>query len=270
MVNSLEICEGIITRSRVKNGTKELSVLDFFIVCDRVLPFVQRMVIDEKKEFILTNYQNVRRGGHAVDSDHFTQILDLDLDFVSEKPKRVEVFNFKDKEAQSIFQKLTSETSEFSNCFSDKTPLLSQIEKWRRPLETFCKKSFKKIRIKKQNIKPIKQSIAILIDERNSLMKQIDEPGIKMKISEINEIIAEEEAKENRAKIINNFQSLSENPENINLQQMWKLCKRLWPKSATALPTAKRNCKGKIVSSPRDVRNVLSKEYKDRLRQTWK
>ena len=97
-------------------------------------------------------------------------------------------------------------------------------------------------------------------------MKQIDEPGIKMKISEINEIIAEEDAKENRAKIINNFQSLSENPENMNLQQMWKLCKRLWPKLVTALPTTKRNCKGKIVSSPRDVRNVLSKEYKDRLR----
>ena len=119
------------------------------------------MVIDEKREFILTNYQNVKRGGHTIDSDHFTQILDLDLDFMSEKPKRVE-------EAQSIFQKLTSETSEFSNCFTDKTPLLSQVEKWRRTLETFCKRSFKKIRIKKQNIKPIKQSIAILIDERNS------------------------------------------------------------------------------------------------------
>ena len=100
VVNSLALCEGLITRSRVKNGTKELSVLDFFIVCDRVLPFVQRMVIDEKREFILTNYQNVRRGGHAIDSDHFTQILDLDLDFVSEKPKRVE--------AQSIFKKIKS------------------------------------------------------------------------------------------------------------------------------------------------------------------
>ena len=67
-------------------------------------------------------------------------------------------------------------------------------------------------------------------------------------------------------KIINNFKELSENPENVNLQNMWKMCKRLWPKVGTTIPTAKRNHMGKIVTGPRDIRNVLAKEYKDRLR----
>ena len=83
-----------------------------------------------------------------------------------------------------------------------------------------------------------------MIDERNALMNQVDEPQVKQKISDINEAIAEVEAKENRDKIVENFKTLSENPENINLQQMWKLSKKLWPKSRITLPTAKRNQRG--------------------------
>ena len=76
MANALPQCEGLITRSRRKNGVLELSVLDFFVVCDQVLPFIKKMVIDEQKEYILTNYQNVRNTGVAVDPDHFTQFMD--------------------------------------------------------------------------------------------------------------------------------------------------------------------------------------------------
>ena len=52
----------------------------------------------------------------------------------------------------------------------------------------------------------------------------------KKRIDEISNEIAEDEAKENRDVIVNNFKDLSEDTENINLQQMWKLCKKLWPK----------------------------------------
>ena len=47
---------------------------------------------------------------------------------------------------------------------------------------------------------------------------------------------------------------------------MWKLLKKLWTKTCDILPTAKRNHRGKIVSAPTEIKNVLSKEYKDRLR----
>ena len=52
VVNSLSQCEGLITRSRNKNGILEESILDFFVVCDKILPFVEKMVkgpyIDQK------------------------------------------------------------------------------------------------------------------------------------------------------------------------------------------------------------------------------
>ena len=68
------------------------------------------MVIDEKKEYILTNYQSAKGGGKAINSDHFTEYLDLDLQFVSEKPERVEFFDFKNVDSQKEFNRITSET----------------------------------------------------------------------------------------------------------------------------------------------------------------
>ena len=42
--------------------------------------------------------------------------------------------------------------------------------------------------------------------------------------------------------------------------------KRLWPKHGNLLPTAKRNHSGKIVSGPSEIKKLLAKEYKERLR----
>ena len=74
------------------------------------------------------------------------------------------------------------------------------------------------------------------------------------------------EAEENRNTIIKHFKSLSDNPEKVNLQQVWKSLKKLWPKFGRILPTAKRNHKGKIVSGQSELKKLLAKEYKERLR----
>jgi hypothetical protein len=146
VVNSLSLCEGLITRSRFREGKLEESVLDFFVVCNLVLPHVTRMVIDEEKRFILTNYEQAKKGGKASNTDHATEYLDLRLKVITEKPKRVEVWNFKNKEAQHNFKVETSETKEFSSCFDNDLPVLKQIECWKKVFESHCKKSFKKIR----------------------------------------------------------------------------------------------------------------------------
>ena len=45
---------------------------------------------------------------------------------------------------------------------------------------------------------------------------------------------------------------------------MWK--SKLWPKNGISLPTAKKNHKGKLISAPGDIKKLMAKEYKDRLR----
>ena len=111
VINSLEICEGLITRARNKNGKLEESIIDFFVVCNRVLPFVQKMVVDEKKDYILTNYARVKHGGKAIDSDHYTQYLEMDLEIENTKTERVEIRNYKKKINQEKFRELTTNTT---------------------------------------------------------------------------------------------------------------------------------------------------------------
>ena len=76
IVNSLDLCEGLITRTRNSEGKKSESVLDFFVVCDKVLPFITKMVVDEDKRFVITNYKKAKFK-EATDSDHNTIYIDI-------------------------------------------------------------------------------------------------------------------------------------------------------------------------------------------------
>ena len=64
-VNSLEMCEGLITRIRKTRNSLERSILDFFIVCDKVKPFIHKMIIDESRQHVLTNFNPIRTGGES-------------------------------------------------------------------------------------------------------------------------------------------------------------------------------------------------------------
>ena len=324
-MNSLPICKGLITRNRIKGDKEEKSVLDFFIVCTRVLPHVKKMVIDEKKEFILTNYKPARNGEKAKDSDHYTQYLDIDLKINPVKPVRNEIFNFKCKASQEKFKELTSRTNEFSKCFENDEPFTKQLDKWRKVLKSMCQVAFKKIRIKnKKVVKKINPKQAALINIRNrmiknsSKIKRIDinyncskrnklflnkssqnvhrrkhtsgapskctfcgkvfmkrqqlmvhekrHPEHLRRIDDIEKEIAELEAEDNRNKIIKEFEHLSNNPETVNIKEVWKILKKICPKFKPPLPIAKVNFLGKLVSEPKEIKELLRKEYTQRLR----
>ena len=124
-----------------------------------------------------------------------------------------------------------------------------------------------KIRIKKRVLKPVNPKISKLINERNELSKKKDDPNVHKVIEAIDKSISDIEALDNREKIIKNFKAYSDNPETINMQEMWKRNKKIWPKCGNNLPTAKKNHRGKLVSNPGALRKLLAKEYKDRLRK---
>ena len=112
----------------------------------------------KKKEYVLTNFQRAKHAGKATESDHFTQFMDLEMEFLKEKPWRQEFYNFNDSESLKIFNTLTSETTKFTNCFEGEGSFLRKVENWRKTLKLFCDKSFKKIRLKKQ-----KQDLSVVL-----------------------------------------------------------------------------------------------------------
>ena len=223
VVNGLSLCEGVITRIRNKNGIEEKSVLDFFIVCSRVLPYVTKMVIDVDKKHILTNYKNAKDGRKATDTDHMTEYMDLSLQAVSAKPERKEIYNFKDNNSLVTFQEMTSNTQEFSNCFQNDLPLQQQLNNWRKVLKSHVQASFKKIRINgKKCTKKLNPNISSFIDERNKLVKRSLSDIEKLQVEKLENTISSMQAEENYLFIIKNFKRFSDNPENINLQEIWK------------------------------------------------
>ena len=102
-----------------------------------------------------------------------------------------------------------------------------------------------------------------LIDKRNKIVKN---GANKSTIEGLDEAISKLEAEINYNKIKENFDKYKEDPEKIDLKEVWKTIQKLWPKCGSLLPTAKLNHVGRIVSEPTELKALLSKEYKERLR----
>ena len=84
--------------------------------------------------------------------------------------------------------------------------------------------------------------------------------------SEIDVEISEIITMENWNKVIKHFKTFSENPGSVDKNGMWKEVKRICPRQSASLPTAKYNHAGVLVSGPQEIKNLLIKEYSDRLR----
>ena len=63
------------------------------------------------------------------------------------------------------------------------------------------------------------------------------------------------------------FKQFNDDPENINLNNLWKVFKKLGLKYKNTVPVAKKDYKGNIVSDPKEIKNLLATEYKLRLRE---
>ena len=153
-MNALKSCKGLITRNRNRQGQIQKSIFDFYVVCKRLLPHVTEMVIDSKGEYTITNYAGAKHGRRAMDSDHVTMILKMNLNVLPQKPQRVELFDFQNKVGQKLFKKITSETKEFTDCFQNMLPLLEQCELWHETLKSYCARSYQIIRIRIKSNKP--------------------------------------------------------------------------------------------------------------------
>ena len=182
LVNSLDLCEGLITRIRRTKDRTEKSILDFFIVCDKVRPFLKKMVIDEARQHVLTNFNPIRAGGKAIETDHNTEFLRLNIQYQKKKQDRVELFNFKNVESQENFLTLTSQTQNFSDCFKQEIKFEEQANKWKKTLDSVCHQAFKKVRI--TPYKPQVTKISKLMEERKSMKLKIKMTDDKQKCEE--------------------------------------------------------------------------------------
>ena len=144
VLNSMPLCKGLVTRKRhLKSGKVEESVIDFVVVCSRMLPYVTEMCIDNDNKYITTNYTQTKV--KAINSDHNTIFVKMNLKSIPFKEPKREIFNLKNVQCQEKFKIETEETYVLSSCFQGLEPCLYREKNGKNSLNTHIKRSFRKI-----------------------------------------------------------------------------------------------------------------------------
>ena len=83
------------------------------------------------------------------------------------KEEKREIYNLKTVLCQFKFKKSTENLQELFSSFKGKENVSVKCERWKQTLDAHIKKSFRKIKVKKNKLKP--SAADVLIDKRNSL-----------------------------------------------------------------------------------------------------
>ena len=186
VVNGSSLCSGTITRKRTTVNSTEESVIDHFIVCDRMYSYIVKLQIDEARKYCLTKFTNKTGSKTCVkESDHNTLILELNKKWstnTNDNDKRTEILNYKNKEHFQTFIDITNNNQDLRKAFVDQDEDLEAASKaWIKSVKLILKACFGKIRIKKGNLKP---ELHILFQNRESIKSNIAQLENKKKFEE--------------------------------------------------------------------------------------
>ena len=261
VVNSLELCDGIITRHRKTKSGEEKSVLDYFIVSDGLCEYVSNMMIDERRVDVLTKYASKKGVGKIVESDHNMLMLKCNLKFTKEmKNQRVEVFDFKNQECQQRFLAETSK-KQLVSCF-DSQNIEENTRLFNKTFTKIVHKCFKKVRVRSRKQSPVDEMFREL-DGLKRIENKDNETSAR--IASIESVIQQHCAEDNAHIIRDQLQNLSTLTGEFSSNLMWKV-KRTVCRRATDPPMAKRDNNNNLVTSPLPLKNLYLNEYVHRLR----
>ena len=78
------------------------------------------MVIYELKIYVLTNFHPSKQTGRDIESDHYTEIIEMELSYQRKTQLGAEVFNLKNKECQNAFSTLPLKQPNYMSVFQPK------------------------------------------------------------------------------------------------------------------------------------------------------
>ena len=187
VVNTLNLCQGIITRRRELETRTEEAFLDFCIVNDKLRPFINKMIIDEARDFCLSNVDQVKKNERIIETDHNGLIVEFDILMEKQKPVREEMFNLKNKICQETFKEETENNIQLLECFQNELPASVQCYNWKRVLNSILHKCFRKVRItdnKKKEDTKIKRMLIERVQLKKKTKSKVVDESMKLKIEE--------------------------------------------------------------------------------------
>lgn len=104
-----EKTSGVITRKRTTINGVEESAIDIFLISDDLVSSLEKILIDEEKEFSLESIVKKKNGIEIRKSDHNTTCSKFTFKWNKElKKHRMVHFNLKSKEGMQKFKEATS------------------------------------------------------------------------------------------------------------------------------------------------------------------
>ena len=273
--NSLEKCDGTITRRRsTVNGIEE-SVIDYFIICQDFYTYFISMKIDNDN--VLTRYSKKKNKIQITKSDHNVLICEFSRKWnsnIRNNKTQNEFYNFKNVEGQKKFKELTSNNT-LINCFNGGS-IVDESYVWFKKLRNIIKRSFPIIRMSDSYHEAT--PTFLLMSKKAEYLKVIETLKksnfskarkinyiliISDTIERINISIAKICSEKNAKLIRDNFSNLS-TEGNFNLPKMWSLKRKLRMDQNNA-PTAMFDSSENLVTSYQGLINLYQKTYKERL-----
>ena len=142
IANSQNCCQGTITRERIfEDGKIERSVLDYVLLCSKMLHFLTKMKIDEERTYTLMRYKNSKQ----IQSDHNLIFCDFSLQTQVVRRNRREIFNFKSERGMTNFRQEIKTSSDLSRPFLSDDKFELKARRFYKVLNRKLHKCFTKI-----------------------------------------------------------------------------------------------------------------------------
>ena len=171
VVHNLEICEGIITRRRKPINRIEESVLDYFLVNQRMMHYLRKMKVDDDEIYLLTNFAQENKNETAIKADHRPVFLKLNIKYNKLKPDKTKNFNFKSEECQKIFKNITDSETTLLECLKLSLTLEAKTKLWQRNLDSIFYTKRSQNKSEKQQYKINSKESQMIEDKRKLLQK---------------------------------------------------------------------------------------------------
>ena len=240
---------------------------------EQMRTYLRKMKVDEEKELNLINLAQLKKNNRIIETDHNGLVLEMELELGRNKPEREEMFNLRNKACQEAFYEETNKNEELLECFENDLSLNDQSKKWKKCFNNILHKCFRKIRITK---KKETSKTDELLKERIKLNKEIKcqivddnmKDMINERIRQIEEEIGEDVENENHKVVVETLHELGDG-SNLNgsgRKKLWSLLKKKFPKSSHAIPVAKKDGKGNLVTNHKELKKLYLKTYTQRMR----
>ena len=245
VLNSLkEKSTGIITRQRVTENGLEESVIDFVIMSSDLITHVTSVNIDDRREHVLVKLmKDKKKRIIKTESDHNLILTELKIEWKSDEHDCIEVFNFKEKEAQKTFFNLTNETRDLVKVFETDKSLNVQTKKFVKRLNGFIQQSFKKVKITRKGDEKLEE----LYNKRRVLRSKTDYKSME-ELEALEDVLAATYSESMAKKIRDELKEVNWEDGGFNPGKFWKLEKKLSPKQRDP-PTAIKDSEGNILTT---------------------